>query len=159
MFHLFNHAIFKSLLFVNAAAVEQQTGTTRHGRAGRPGARMPFTGTTSVVALLSTAGVPPLSGFWSKLMIIVALWQAGYHVYAILAVLASVVTLAYFLSMQRRVFFGKLRARACETCARRALGAGAAVGVVLAGDHRRRRACCSRGMSRTRSCCRCKVLR
>ena len=63
---------------------------------------------TSVIAFLSTAGIPPLAGFWSKLIIVVALWQAGHPGYAVLAVLASLVTLAYFLSMQRRVFFGKL---------------------------------------------------
>ena len=71
--------------------------------------QMPLTGFASVVGLLSTAGVPPLSGFWSKLVIILALWQSGHFVYAYLAVLFSLVTLAYFLLMQRKVFFGTLR--------------------------------------------------
>ncbi len=110
VFHLFNHAIFKSLLFVNAAAVEQQTGTRDMNRLGGLTEKMPLTGWTSMIAFLSTAGIPPLAGFWSKLIIIVALWQAGYSTYASLAVLASLLTLAYFLSMQRRVFFGKLAA-------------------------------------------------
>ncbi|MBU4198902.1 MAG: NADH-quinone oxidoreductase subunit L [Verrucomicrobia bacterium] len=110
IFHLFNHAIFKSLLFVNAAAVEQQSGTRDMNRMGGLAEKMPVTGWTSVVAFLSTAGIPPLAGFWSKLIIIVALWEAGYTTYAALAVLASLLTLAYFLSMQRRVFFGKLAA-------------------------------------------------
>ena len=68
---------------------------------------MPWTSWTSVVALLSTSGVPPLSGFWSKLLIILALWEAGLKGYAVLALLFSVVTLAYFLMMQKKVFFGK----------------------------------------------------
>lgn len=71
-------------------------------------ARMPVTGATSVIAFLSTAGIPPLSGFWSKLIIIVAVWVSGYHMYAVIALLASLITCAYFLSMQRRVFFGAL---------------------------------------------------
>lgn len=108
VFHLFNHAIFKTQLFVNSAAVEQETGTLDMNRLGGLTNRMPATGYTSVVALLSTAGIPPLGGFWSKLIIIIALWTSGHPVYAIIAVLASVLTLAYFLSMQRRVFFGKL---------------------------------------------------
>ncbi|MCX6992269.1 MAG: proton-conducting transporter membrane subunit [Kiritimatiellaeota bacterium] len=108
IFHLFNHAIFKSLLFVNAAAVEQQTGTRDMNRMGGLAEKMPVTGCTSAIAFLSTAGIPPLAGFWSKLIIIIALWQTGHIVYASLAVLASLLTLAYFLSMQRRVFFGKL---------------------------------------------------
>lgn len=109
VFHLFNHAIFKSLLFCNSAAVEDIVGTTDMLRLGGLGARMPLTSATSVVGLLSTAGIPPLSGFWSKLLIIVALWQSGLYAYAVLAVLFSVVTLAYLLTMQRKVFFGTLR--------------------------------------------------
>jgi multicomponent Na+:H+ antiporter subunit D len=106
VFHLFNHAIFKSLLFVNAAAVESRTGTQDMDKMSGLAQHMPVTGTTSIIASLSAAGIPPLSGFWSKLMIIVALWMAGFHGYASVAVLASLVTLAYLLSMQRRIFFG-----------------------------------------------------
>jgi multicomponent Na+:H+ antiporter subunit D len=105
--HLFNHSVFKTLLFVNAAAVEQSTGTTDMTRLGGIGSRMPYTNTTSVIGLLSTAGIPPLSGFWSKLFIIVALWQAQQYGYAVLAALLSVVTLGYLLIVQRHVFFGK----------------------------------------------------
>jgi multicomponent Na+:H+ antiporter subunit D len=108
VFHLFNHAIFKSLLFVNSAAIEQRLGTTDMNRMRGLGSRMPLTGTTSVIAALSTAGVPPLAGFWSKLIIVIALWQAHDYGYAGLAVLMSVVTLAYMLVMQRRIFFGKV---------------------------------------------------
>lgn len=108
IFHLFNHSIFKSLLFVNSAAVEQQSGTRDMDRLGGIADKMAVTGATSVIGFLSTAGIPPFSGFWSKLIIIVALWQTGHYAYAVLAILASLLTLAYFLSMQRRVFFGKL---------------------------------------------------
>jgi len=71
--------------------------------------RMPVTGGTSVIAFLSTAGIPPLSGFWSKLIIIIALWVSGNTAYAVIALAASLVTLTYFLVMQRRVFFGSVR--------------------------------------------------
>jgi len=69
---------------------------------------MPVTGWTSVIALLSTAGIPPLAGFWSKLVILIALWKTGHYWFASLAIIGSLITLAYFLSMQRRVFFGKI---------------------------------------------------
>lgn len=108
IFHLFNHSIFKSLLFVNAAAVEASTGTTDMGRLGGLSSRMRSTGVTSLVGFLSAAGIPPLSGFWSKLLIILGLFQSGHPYYGALAILGSVVTLAYFLVMQRRVFFGEL---------------------------------------------------
>ncbi|MGA2173223.1 MAG: proton-conducting transporter membrane subunit [Sedimentisphaerales bacterium] len=108
VFHLFNHSIFKSLLFVNSAAVEQQSGTTDMNKLGGLGAKMPVTSVTSLIAFLSTAGVPPMAGFWSKLIIVIALWQNGLHTYAVIAVLASILTLAYLLLMQRKVFFGIL---------------------------------------------------
>ncbi len=108
VFHLFNHSIFKSLLFVNSAAVEQQTGTTDMNKMGGLEARMPYSNATSLIAVLSAAGVPPLAGFWSKLLIIIALWQCNHRGYAIVAILASIITLAYLLSIQRKVFFGIL---------------------------------------------------
>lgn len=109
VFHFFNHAIFKSSMFVNAAAVEKQVGTLDMDKISGLSLKMPVTTLTLVLTSLSAAGIPPLSGFWSKLLIIIALWVAGLHTYAFIAILASVLTLAYFLSLQRRVFFGKLR--------------------------------------------------
>jgi multicomponent Na+:H+ antiporter subunit D len=108
VFHLFNHSIFKSLLFINSAAVEQQTGTTDINKMGGLEARMPYSNATSLIGVLSAAGVPPLAGFWSKLLIIIALWQCNHRGYAIVAILVSIITLAYLLSIQRKVFFGIL---------------------------------------------------
>ncbi len=104
--HFFNHAVSKSQLFANAQAIEERLGTVSMDRMGGLGSRMPVTAGTSAVASLSIAGLPPLAGFWSKLLIVIALWQVGQYVFAAIAILTSVVTLAYFLSLQRRVFFG-----------------------------------------------------
>ena len=109
VFHLFNHATFKTLLFVNAAAVESETGSRDMTAMGGLASKMPVTGATSVIGLLSAAGIPPLAGFWSKLLIIIGLWQAGFRVVAAIALLAGILTMAYLLIMQRLVFFGKLR--------------------------------------------------
>jgi multicomponent Na+:H+ antiporter subunit D len=108
VFHLFNHCVFKSLLFVNSAALDQQLGTTDMNRMGGLSSRMPITGVTCLIGSLSTAGVPPFSGFFSKALIVVALWKAGFTFYAGFAVALSLFTLAYFLVLQRKVFFGKL---------------------------------------------------
>ncbi|HWR23171.1 MAG TPA: proton-conducting transporter membrane subunit [Feifaniaceae bacterium] len=107
MLHFFNHASFKSLLFLDAAAVEQQTGLTDMDEMGGLSEKMPVTGWSSVIAYLSTAGIPPLAGFWSKLFIIVAVWRVS-PAMAIIALLAGVITLAYLLLMQKKVFFGKV---------------------------------------------------
>jgi multicomponent Na+:H+ antiporter subunit D len=114
IFHLVNHATFKTVLFLNSASLEKAAGTTDMDKLGGMEHPMPWTSWTSVIALLSTAGVPPLSGFWSKLLIILALWESGLKFYAVLALLFSIVTLAYFMMMQKKVFFG-VRKQAAET--------------------------------------------
>jgi proton-translocating NADH-quinone oxidoreductase chain N len=106
--HFFNHAVSKAQLFANAAAIEERLGTRDMDRMGGIAARMPVTGATAAVASLSLAGLPPLAGFWSKLLIVIALWNAGQPVFAVIAILTSLVTLGYFLSLQRRVFFGTI---------------------------------------------------
>jgi multicomponent Na+:H+ antiporter subunit D len=108
LFHLFNHALAKGLLFLTSGSVQQATGTRDLDSMGGLAKRMPVTAATNLVGALSIAGVPPLNGFWSKLLIIVALVQAGHPVYAVIAVLVSVLTLWYYLLMQRKAFFGKL---------------------------------------------------
>jgi multicomponent Na+:H+ antiporter subunit D len=111
LFHLLNHALAKSLLFLNSGSVQMATGTRNLDEMGGLGKRMPVTAATTVVGSLSIAGVPPLNGFWSKLIIIVALIEAGHPVFALIAILASVLTLWYYLLIQRRAFFGKLNER------------------------------------------------
>ncbi len=108
LFHLFNHALAKGLLFLNSGAIQQATGTRELEEMGGLAKRMPFTAATSLIGSLSIAGVPPLNGFWSKLIIIIALIQAGHPVFAWIAILASVLTLWYYLLIQRKAFFGKL---------------------------------------------------
>jgi multicomponent Na+:H+ antiporter subunit D len=106
-FHLFNHAVFKSLLFVDASAVESRTQTTELSQLTGIGAKMPVTNTTALFAMFSAAGIPPFAGFFSKLLIVVALVESDHFGFATVAVLASILTVAYFVSLQRRAFFGK----------------------------------------------------
>ena len=111
LFHLFNHALAKGLLFLTSGSIQQSTGTRNLDEMGGLAKRMPFTAATNLIGSLSIAGVPPLNGFWSKLIIIIALIQAGHPVFALIAVLASVLTLWYYLLIQRKAFFGNLNER------------------------------------------------
>lgn len=108
LFHLFNHSVFKSLLFLNSGAVEYTTGTRDLKKMGGLGEKMPVTSITALSAAMSIAGIPPFSGFWSKLIIIIACVQAGKYWYAFWAVLASILTLAYLLKVMKYAFFGSL---------------------------------------------------
>ncbi len=109
LFHLFNHSIFKSLLFLDAGAVEYATGTRDLKDMGGLSAKMPATGTTNLIASMSIAGIPPFNGFWSKLIIIIATVEAGRYWYAFWAVLASLLTLASFMKVMKYAFLGALK--------------------------------------------------
>jgi len=109
LFHLLNHSVFKSLLFLNGGAVEYATGTRELKRLGGLSARLPVTGGTSLVASLAIAGVPPLNGFWSKLLIVLACVESGHPALALAAVLVSLLTLASFLKVQKYAFFDAVR--------------------------------------------------
>jgi multicomponent Na+:H+ antiporter subunit D len=108
LFHIFNHALFKSLLFLNSGAVQYRLGTRDIEEMGGLENRMPVTSITSVFGTLSIAGIPPFNGFWSKLFIILGALAAGKTTIAVLAILVSIFTLGYFLIIQRKVFFGNL---------------------------------------------------
>jgi multicomponent Na+:H+ antiporter subunit D len=108
LFHLFNHATFKGLLFLDAGSTEYATGTRDLTKLGGITRKLPVTGLTTTIGTFSIAGVPPFNGFWSKFFIILALVEAGVTWAAVIAVATSVLTLGYFLILQRRAFFGKL---------------------------------------------------
>jgi multicomponent Na+:H+ antiporter subunit D len=111
LLYLLTHSLAKSTLFTNAAALEKRLGTLDLDEMGGLQAKMPVTAFSSVAALLSIAGVPPLAGFWSKLLVLIALWSAGLKWVAAVALLLSILSGAYFLRLQKKVFFGKLKER------------------------------------------------
>jgi len=111
LFHMFNHAAFKSLLFLCSGATEYATGTRQLKELGGLKHRMPVTSACCRVASLSIAGVPPFNGFWSKLIIIVAAVQAGYLWLGALAALVAFLTLVSFVKVQRYVVCGELPER------------------------------------------------
>jgi len=108
LFHLLNHAVFKSLLFFNAGAIEQATCSRDLSKLKGLSQRLPVTSATALAGSMSIAGLPPFAGFWSKLIIIIASLEAGHPVFALIAALTSIVTLVYYLKFQSGVFFGTL---------------------------------------------------
>jgi multicomponent Na+:H+ antiporter subunit D len=108
LFHLINHAIFKSLMFMVAGAVEHATGIRNLNQLGGLSSVMPITSASSLSGSLAISGLPPFGGFFSKLVIVIAAIQGGYYVIALIAGLMSIVTLAYFMRLQRSIFKGKI---------------------------------------------------
>ncbi len=66
LFHMFSHAVFKALLFLCAGVVIVAVGSSAMARMGGLRRGMPITAACAAVGLGALAGVPPLSGFWSK---------------------------------------------------------------------------------------------
>jgi hydrogenase-4 component B len=66
LFHIFNHAVFKSLLFLSAGAVVHATGTRNMERMGGLIRRMPLTASCFLVGAIAISGLPPLNGFVSE---------------------------------------------------------------------------------------------
>jgi len=108
LFHLFNHAIFKPLLFLAAGSVEYSTGTRQLKELGGLRRKMPVTANMSLAASLAISGIPPFNGFWSKLFIVIACIQAGKLWLAFAAVIGSLLTLSSFMKIQKYVFFNEL---------------------------------------------------
>ncbi len=69
LLHIFNHALFKSLLFLGAGCVQFRTGTRDMNQLGGLLKRMPITGGTFLVGACAISGLPPLNGFVSELLI------------------------------------------------------------------------------------------
>ncbi len=108
LFHLINHAFFKSLLFLNSGAIEYSAESRDLKKLGGLKEGMPFTAATGIVGSLAISGLPPLGGFFSKLIIILAAVQAGYLWLGLAAALVSILTLAYYLKFIGFAFLGKL---------------------------------------------------
>ena len=107
LFHLANHATFKSLLFLCSGAAEYATGTRLLKKLGGLKHNMPITAGCLRIAALSISGVPPFNGFWSKLIIIIAVIMAGHYWLGAMTVLVSFMTLLSFIKVQRYILDGE----------------------------------------------------
>jgi len=77
LFHLMNHAFFKALLFLGSGAVIHSVHTQDMREMGGLRQTMPITSITMGLGVLSIAGVPFFSGFWSKDEILEAVYRNG----------------------------------------------------------------------------------
>ena len=106
IFHMINHAMYKSGLFLAAGSVEQQTGTTELKKLGGLARVMPLTTLGFVVCAAAISGIWPLNGFVSKEMIFHGSYETGYTIFTIAAWLGAILTFASFLKAGHSVFFG-----------------------------------------------------
>jgi NADH-quinone oxidoreductase subunit L len=112
IFHLFNHAFFKALLFLGAGSVNHASGTFDMRYMGGLRRHMPWTYATFLIAALSISGIFPLSGFWSKDEILVGAWDHGGVIGPVvfsMALVAAFMTAFYIFRALFITFHGEFR--------------------------------------------------
>jgi multicomponent Na+:H+ antiporter subunit D len=108
IFHIINNSMYKGLLFLTAGVMVRRFGTANLDRMIGMAHRDVFTTIAFIVGALAIAGIPPFSGFASKLII----FESVYHFNPFLSIIAmfvSVLTLASFLKVFYGAFLGPER--------------------------------------------------
>ena len=119
LFHIVNHSLFGSLLYLNSGSVLQATGTKDLDRLGGLMKFMPITALTALVGSLAISGVPLLNGFASKWAIFVAAIEGAHSarylaICALVAILTSGLTLASFIKFFGAIFLSRTSALVAE---------------------------------------------
>ena len=109
LFHLFTHAFFKALLFLGAGSVIHAVHSNNMTDMGGLRKHMPTTYWTFMAGSLALAGIFPLSGFWSKDEILVALGHEGWVVVMWIAIAGAFVTAFYMTRAVAMTFFGEYK--------------------------------------------------
>jgi NADH-quinone oxidoreductase subunit L len=104
LFHLFTHAFFKALLFLGAGSVIHAVHSNLMTDMGGLRKHMPVTHITFLIACLTIAGIPPLSGFFSKDEILVAAFEHNKLVFAVQWLVAGI-TAFYMFRLYFSIFW------------------------------------------------------
>jgi formate hydrogenlyase subunit 3/multisubunit Na+/H+ antiporter MnhD subunit len=116
LFHMINHALYKSGLLLSAGCIEYRTGKETIDELGGLSKVMPVTFAASLIFAMSISGVPPLNGFASKWMIYQGIIDFGigsglanklWVIWLGLAVLGSALTLASFIKLIGGIFLSR----------------------------------------------------
>ncbi len=106
MFHLFTHAFFKALLFLCAGSVIHYVHSNEVKDMGGLRKKMPITHLCFLLACLAIAGIPPLSGFFSKEEILAAAFAHNQTIFYI-AWLTAGLTSFYMFRLYFLTFWNK----------------------------------------------------
>ncbi len=122
--HVWNHSLFKSLLFFGAGAVVSATRTREIDHLGGLAKRMPWTAGLFLLGAVAICGLPPLNGFVSEWFVFLGLIRSavlpGVNSWALAALavpalaLIGALALACFVKVSGVVFFGLPRTAAAE---------------------------------------------
>ena len=106
MFHLFTHAMFKALLFLGAGCIIHAVHSNEMSAMGGLRRYMPVTHATFLVACLAIAGIGPLSGFFSKDVILTACFAFSPVMGWVMTGIAGL-TAFYMFRLYYNIFWGR----------------------------------------------------
>jgi multicomponent Na+:H+ antiporter subunit D len=105
IFHILNDAMYKGLLFLTAGSIIYSTGKRNLNELSGLAHDMKFTPLFFIIGAGAIAGVPPFNGFASKLIIYESVYKFN-PLLSVIAILASILTLAIFVKIFQSAFLG-----------------------------------------------------
>lgn len=106
VFYVVHHIVVKTSLFLLGGAIAAEGGSFELGELGGLARRHPALAAVFLVSALSLAGLPPLSGFWAKLLVVRAGLEAGEHLVTAVVLLVGLLTLYSMLKIWMGAFWG-----------------------------------------------------
>jgi hydrogenase-4 component B len=123
LLHVWNHGLFKGLLFLGAGSVLHATGTREMSRLGGLWRTMPWTAGLFTLGAVAISGLPPLNGFVSEWLVFLGLFDAAATrgpvawtavPAAVLLGVTGALALACFVKVCGVVFLGAPRSQVAE---------------------------------------------
>ncbi|WYP27889.1 Na+/H+ antiporter subunit D [Alkalihalobacillus sp. FSL W8-0930] len=107
VYYIAHHIIVKAALFLFAGVTQRITGTTDLKKMGGLLGTHPLLGWMFFVSAISLAGIPPLSGFFSKFPLILDSLTSGHYIIGAVALIVGLLTLFSMLKIFIYVFWGE----------------------------------------------------
>ncbi|MFK3939583.1 Na+/H+ antiporter subunit D [Alkalihalobacillus sp. NPDC078783] len=107
IYYLVHDMVAKALLFLLGGTIIMLTGTTSIKNLGGMIRHYPILGWTFFIVVLALAGIPPLSGFIGKVLVVQGAISAGSYLLAALALGTSILVLYSLLKIFKQSFWGE----------------------------------------------------
>ncbi len=114
MYHLYTHAFFKALLFLGAGSVIHAVHSNEVTEMGGLKSKMPITHATFLLGTMAIAGVPLLSGFWSKDEILSAAYDSHLPAIFVVGLFVACLTAFYMFRLYFLTFGGNARTKGAQ---------------------------------------------
>ncbi len=107
LYHLINHGVGKSLLFMSAGVLIEKSGTRYLSEWNGIGRKYPLATSALIIGAFNLIGIPPLGGFFSKLMMFQAFVNSNMMWLAIVLVVESVISLTAYIKLINAAVYSK----------------------------------------------------